>query len=87
MLRLVLRRALLAVPVLFIVSALTYVLTAITPGDPGRTLLGTHATPSAIEAIDKGLGLDRPIYAQYWTWLQGAVHGDLGKSVFSAEPV
>ncbi len=87
MLRPVTRRLLLSVPVVFIVSALTFVLTAITPGDPGQTLLGTQATPAAVAAIDKSLGLDRPIYEQYRSWLEQALHGDLGRSLFSGEAV
>jgi peptide/nickel transport system permease protein len=83
----VLHRLLLSVPVLLIVSALTFVLTAITPGDPGRTLLGTTATEEAVAAFNESLGLNQPLYEQYWNWLEGVVHGDLGRSVFSSEPV
>lgn len=83
----VLHRLLLSVPVLLIVSALTYVLTAITPGNPGRTLLGTTATEEAVEAFNQRLGLDQPLYEQYWKWLEGVFHGDLGRSVFSGEAV
>jgi peptide/nickel transport system permease protein len=83
----VLHRLLLSIPVLLIVSALTFVLTAITPGDPGRTLLGTTATGEAVEAFNESLGLNQPLYEQYWKWLEGVVHGDLGQSVFSSEPV
>lgn len=83
----VLRRVLLSVPVLLIVSALTYVLTAITPGNPGRTLLGTTATEEAVESFNNNLGLNQPLYQQYWHWLEGVFHGSLGKSVFSGESV
>jgi peptide/nickel transport system permease protein len=84
MLHTVLRRLALSVPVVFLVSILTFLLTALTPGDPGKTLLGTQATPAAVAAIDKSLGLDRPIYLQYWSWVQQLVaHGSLGHSVFS----
>src|SRR4051794_19569594 len=87
MLRPVLRRVLLSIPVVFVVSALTFVLTAVIPGDPGRTLLGTQATDAAVEAINKSLGLDRPLYEQYWSWLEGFFHGDLGSSLFSGATV
>ena len=87
MLRPVYRRLLLSIPVVFVVSALTFVLTAIIPGDPGRTLLGTQSTPEAVEAINKSLGLDRPLHEQYWSWLEGAFHGDLGSSVFNGATV
>jgi peptide/nickel transport system permease protein len=87
MLRALLRRLLLSIPLLFVVSILTFVLTGLTPGDPAHTILGTNATPAAIAAINKTLGLDKPIWVQYWHWLTGLVHGDLGKSIFSSEPV
>jgi peptide/nickel transport system permease protein len=87
MLRSVLRRLLLSIPVLFLVSVLTFVLTALIPGNPGTALLGTQATKTAVAAIDKSLGLDRPIYVQYWSWLSGLFRGDLGRSVFNGEPV
>src|SRR6185369_14653393 len=83
----VVHRLLLSVPVLFIVSVLTFVLTALTPGDPGRALLGTQATEEAVAAFNRSLGLDRPLYEQYWDWLQRVVHGDLGQSVFNGEAV
>lgn len=87
MLKPVLHRLLLSVPVLLVVSALTFVLTALTPGNPGRTLLGTTATEEAVQAFNQSLGLDKPLYTQYWNWLEGVFHGDLGRSVFSGEPV
>jgi peptide/nickel transport system permease protein len=87
MLRALLRRVLLAIPLLFVVSILTFVLTGLIPGDPAHTILGTNATAASIKAINKTLGLDRPVYVQYWDWLMGLFHGTLGGSIFSGEPV
>lgn len=87
MLRLIGRRVLLGIPLLFIVSALVFVLTAIAPGDPAAVVLGSAATPENIAALKAELGLDQPLYIQYWHWLQGAVTGDLGHSIITSQAV
>jgi peptide/nickel transport system permease protein len=69
------------------VSILTFVLTALTPGDPARTILGTQATPEAVAAINEQLGLDDPLIVQYGRWLSGVAQGDLGRSLFTGESV
>lgn len=87
MFRLVIRRLLLAVPLVFVVSALTYVLVALTPGDPAASILGTLGTKAQYAAIDRRLGFDLPVWDQYWHWLDRALHGDLGTSLISSQPV
>jgi len=86
-LRAVVRRLLLAVPLLFIVTATSFVLVALTPGDSARAILGLEATDEEYENLRRILGLDEPIYQQYWHWLTNAVHGDFGTSVVSGEQV
>lgn len=81
MLKVVGRWLLTAVPVVLIVSALTFVLTSLVPGDPARTILGQQATPEQVAALRTELGLDRSLPAQYWSWLTGVLHGDFGRSV------
>ena len=81
------RRLLLAVPLIFLVSALTFVLAALIPGDPAYTILGTSATPQAAAALDEQMGFDLPVWVQYWHWLDGALHGNLGTSFLSYQPV
>jgi peptide/nickel transport system permease protein len=81
------RRLLLAVPLVLLVSALTFVLAALVPGDPAYTILGTSATPQAAAALDKQMGFDLPVWLQYWHWLDGALHGNLGTSFLSYQPV
>jgi peptide/nickel transport system permease protein len=81
------RRLLLAVPLIVLVSALTFVLAALVPGDPAYTVLGTSATPAAAAALDKQMGFDLPVWVQYWHWLDGALHGNLGTSFLSYQPV
>lgn len=87
MLRLIAHRLLLALPLLFAVSALTFVLTALAPGDAASALLGESATPAKIAALQRQLGLDHPIYVQYWDWLEHAVRGDLGDSIVTNQSV
>lgn len=87
MLRMVGIRLLWSIPLLFCVTALTFVLTALIPGDAARTILGTNTDPAAYAQIRSQLNLDRPLLAQYLDWLGHAVRGDLGASLFSGEPV
>ncbi len=77
----------LAVVLLLVVSAVTFGLTAIAPGDPVTTILGSGATPEAVAAMRESLGLNDPIVVQYWRWLQSAVVGDLGESMITGQPV
>jgi peptide/nickel transport system permease protein len=81
------RRLCLAVPLLFVVSALSFVLLSLAPGDAPETILGTSATPDQYAHLRHELGLDQPLYVQYWHWLRHAVTGDLGGSLFTNEPV
>jgi peptide/nickel transport system permease protein len=82
-----LRRLGLSAALVFAVSVLTFIAAELTPGDPAVTILGTSATPQGIRALDAQLGLDQPIYLRYLNWLLGVLHGDLGTSIFTGEPV
>ena len=57
------------------------------PGSPVGAIVGENATPEQIADTIKRLGLDRPLYEQYWTWLRGALVGNFGQSIQSREPV
>lgn len=85
--RVVLRRVLFAVPLLFVVSFLTFVLLSLTPGNEAYAILGTGATPQKVAALDHQLGLDLSLPVQYWHWVKHALSGNLGTSVFSSQPV
>jgi peptide/nickel transport system permease protein len=82
MLRYIARRTLWGVALLFIVSALIFVLFYVLPtGDPAAVRAGRQASPQQIEIIRESLGLDRPLYEQYWDYIKGLVlHFDLGFS-------
>jgi len=85
--RALIRRLVVSIPLLLSVSLLTFVLLALTPGNAARTILGTSATPQQLDALEKQLGLDEPLYEQYWHWFSGVLHGNLGSSVFTGQPV
>lgn len=87
MLRIVLRRLALSIPLLLVVSAITFLLESFVPGDPARTLLGLNASPEQYDALRAALHLDRPIAVQYGLYLGDALRGDLGRSLFTDEPV
>jgi peptide/nickel transport system permease protein len=75
------------VALLFVVSALSFFLESLTPGDAAEQILGTNATRAQYVALDKRLGLNLPIYDQYFRWLRSAVGGNLGTSIFSGQSV
>jgi len=76
------RRILALVPVLAVVSIVIFMLIHLTPGDPAAAMLGDEASPEEIQALRESLGLNEPLIVQYWKWLTGVAHGDLGKSLF-----
>jgi peptide/nickel transport system permease protein len=85
---LIVRRLLLAIPVLIGVSIITFATLHLIPGDPARTLLfGTQATPQQVAALSQQLGLNRPMPIQYWEYLDRLLHGNLGQSYINQLPV
>jgi peptide/nickel transport system permease protein len=87
MFRLIARRVLLSVPLLLVVTAITFVLASLIPGDPARSLLGPSATPAQYEALRQALHLNQPVFVQYWDYLINLLHGNLGQSIFTGEEV
>jgi len=89
MLRYIVRRLLLVIPVFIGVSLIAFLIMKLTPGDPVLNVLGLQPTsdPSFIAAIRAELGLDDPIYIQYGKFLWRVLHGDLGRSIGSNKPV
>ncbi|MEF2979373.1 ABC transporter permease [Subtercola sp. YIM 133946] len=87
MLRLVARRLLLSIPLLIVVTAITFFLQSLIPGDPARSLLGPTASPQQYDALRQALHLDQPILVQYWDYIVNLLHGDLGQSIFTGEDV
>jgi peptide/nickel transport system permease protein len=83
----VLGRLVSAVPVLFGVSVVIFLLMKLIPGDAAQVLAGPSATRDEVELIREDLGLNEPLYVQYGKWLARAVRGDLGRSIELRAPV
>lgn len=83
MLRLIARRLLVSVALVFVISLATFLLESAAPGDMARTILGDHFSPDAYERLRHQLGLDEPVLTQYWRWLSQALRGNLGTSPVS----
>src|SRR5215475_11839624 len=87
MLLYLLRRVLAAIPVMGVVALFVFLLLRLTPGDPAAVLAGDNATPAQLERIRTSLGLNEPLYVQFFTWINKLLHGDLGVSLISNVPV
>jgi len=83
----VLKRLGLSLITLFLLSLIVFFAGQVLPGDPGRFILGPLAAHSAVVALDHQLGVDRPLAAQYWSWISGFVHGNMGTSYEYQAPV
>jgi peptide/nickel transport system permease protein len=87
MLGYLLRRVLAAIPVMGVVALFVFLLLRLTPGDPAAILAGDNATQAQLERIRASLGLNEPLYVQFFTWINKLLHGDLGVSLISNVPV
>src|SRR6187402_2861546 len=72
---------------LLAVSAVVFAITSVLPGDAAEEKLGQDATPEAVAALRKEMGLDRSAMLRYFDWLGGMAKGDMGKSVVTGMPV
>src|SRR5579863_3890635 len=81
------RRVLAAIPVMGVVALFVFLLLRLTPGDPAAILAGDNATPEQLDRIRTSLGLNEPLYDQFFTWIGKLLHGDLGVSLISNVPV
>lgn len=87
MFRLLLRRLLALVPLLLLVSVLTFSFTSLLPSDPVDLILGDSGTTEQHEMLRERLGLNEPVVVRYLRWLGGALQGDLGTSFFNSTDV
>lgn len=69
------------------VCIITFIISHLIPGDPARLLAGDHASNEMVIHIRHQLGLDQPLWLQFWHYLVGLVHGDLGLSIRTGRPV
>ncbi|HUI02154.1 MAG TPA: ABC transporter permease [Acidimicrobiales bacterium] len=71
----------------FLISLTAFLLVHLLPGDPTTTILGPYDTPSARAELLKQLGLNKPLYHQYWTWIVNVLHGQLGEAFTTKQTV
>jgi peptide/nickel transport system permease protein len=81
------RRLLLTLPILFVVSVICFSMINLIPGDPATVILGPEASQQAKEQMRNRLNLNEPIPVQYLDWLRGVLKGDLGESLIDGTPV
>src|SRR3990172_5101078 len=83
----IVRRLLLALPVLLGVSVLVFLILHLTPGNPALVMAGPDAPPDVVREVEKALGLDQPLYVQYGRYLARILRADFGRSIQSREQV
>ena len=83
----IVQRILAAIPVMGIVALFVFLLLRLTPGDPAAIIAGDTATPQQLEAIRDSLGLNDPLFVQFFSWIGQLLQGDFGTSILSGQPV
>lgn len=83
----VLKRLLATIPVFIGLSLIVFLIMAMIPGNPAQALLGAWATPENVARINQELGLNKPLYQQYFIWAGNILHGDFGRSYVLNRPV
>src|SRR5881628_1561831 len=83
----ILRRLLATLPVMLIVAVLVFLMLRLTPGDPAAIIAGDNANAEQVALIRSRLGLDEPIFTQFFLWLGKILHGDFGESFFFKKTV
>lgn len=81
------RRILISIPILLAVMTLIFFMVRAIPGGPAVAILGDFASQDAIKSLEKEMGLDAPLYVQYFRFLGGLLQGNLGKSIISGLPI
>ena len=82
-----LRRTLAAVPVMVVVALFVFLLLRLSPGDPAAIIAGDMATPEQLDRIRETLGLNQPLYIQFFNWAGELLRGDFGTSLMSNLPL
>ena len=83
----ILKRLISAIPVIIGLSVIVFGIMALIPGDPALAILGSYATPENVARINRELGLDRPVWEQYFVWVGNMVQGDFGRAFILNRPV
>ena len=85
--KVIIKRLINAIPLLFAISIIAYLLIKLAPGDPIQNFVTPDMNPEDVERIRKSLGLDQPIHIQYFLWLQNILSGNFGYSLINHRPV
>jgi peptide/nickel transport system permease protein len=85
--RFILRRVLLAIVTLFLLSLIVFISAQVLPGDVARNILGPFADQRSVDQLNERLGTDRSVFVQYWDWITGLFTGDMGDSLAFRRPV
>ena len=83
----ILKRLVSAIPVLFGITIIVFLIMSLIPGDPATAILGSYATPENVEKLNRDLGLDKPMVQRYFIWLGNMLTGDFGRSFSLNRPV
>lgn len=83
----ILKRLVSAIPVLFGITIIVFLIMSMIPGDPATAILGSYATPENVEKLNRDLGLDKPMVQRYFIWLTNMMTGDFGRSFSLNRPV
>jgi len=83
----IVKRLLLLVPVILGITLITFFVSRVIPADPAQVAAGLEAAPEQVEALRKMMGLDKPLYTQFFLYLKGLSRGDLGRSLRTRQPV
>jgi peptide/nickel transport system permease protein len=87
MARFIAKRLALGLITLWLLSVLVFFMANVLPGNVGRRVLGPFASPTAVAALNHQLGTDEPILTQYVNQMKGYLHGDMGRSVSTRQPI
>ena len=87
MFRYFIKRLVGVIPTIVLVAVFIFGYVQVLPGDPARLAAGPEATAETVELVRKDLGLDQPMYKQFWRFVSGAVQGDFGTSIRTKRPV
>jgi peptide/nickel transport system permease protein len=83
----IVKRILMSIPVMVLVAIIVFLLLYLVPGDAASIIAGNFARPEDVERIRQQMGLNEPFFVQFYKWVAGIAHGDLGNSIFYDIPV
>ncbi|SFL29211.1 ABC transporter permease [Halanaerobium salsuginis] len=87
MINYIIKRLLALIPILIGVAVIVFLIVHLIPGDPAQTMLGERATDAALARLREQMGLNDPLYIQFWRYIKDLLRGDMGRSIMSNNPV